>query len=88
MGRPATKPAKLKDGYYIELRNKGASSGIRIQRDTKEQMEHAMIDYERTKEVIFLGEVINGKFINEKKKARARAKAKKTAAKKAGKAKK
>jgi hypothetical protein len=72
MGRPATKPAKLKDGYYIELRNKGASSGIRIQRDTKEQMEHAMIDYEKTKEVILLGQVINGKFLNEKKKPKAK----------------
>mgnify|MGYP000079358769 CR=1 FL=1 len=76
MGRPATKPAKLKDGYYIELRNKGASSGIRIQRDTKEQMEHAMIDYKKTKEVIILGQVINGKYVNEKKKAKAKAKAK------------
>ena len=75
MGRPATKPAKLKDGYYIELRNKGASSGIRIQRDTKEQMEHAMIDYKKTKEVILLGQVINGKYVNEKKKAKAKAKA-------------
>lgn len=72
MGRPATKPAKLKDGYYIELRNKGASSGIRIQRDTKEQMEHAMIDYEKTKEVILLGQVINGKFLNDKKKPKTR----------------
>ncbi len=76
MGRPATKPAKLKDGYYIELRNKGASSGIRIQRDTKEQMEHAMIDYEKTKDVFFIGQVINGKFINEKKKPKAKKKAK------------
>ena len=67
MGRPATKPAKLKDGYYLELRNKGASSGIRIQRDTKEQVDFAIKDYQKTKEVIFLGHVKNGKFITEKK---------------------
>lgn len=67
MGRPATKPAKLKDGYYLELRNKGASSGIRIQRDTKEQVEFAIKDYQKTKEVIFLGHVINGKYVTEKK---------------------
>jgi len=68
MGRPPTKPAKLKDGYYLELRNKGASSGIRIQRDTKEQIDFAIKDYEKTKEVIILGEVKNGKFLNDKKK--------------------
>ena len=73
MGRPATKPAKLKDGYYIELRNKGASSGIRIQRDTKEQMEYAMIDYQRTKDVVYLGQVLNGKFVNDKKGKKKRA---------------
>ncbi len=67
MGRPSTKPAKLKDGYYLELRNKGASSGIRIQRDTKEQVEFAIKDYQKTKEVIFLGHVINGKYVTEKK---------------------
>jgi hypothetical protein len=65
MGRPATKPAKLKDGYYLELRNKGASSGIRIQRDTKEQVDFAIKDYQKTKEVIYLGRVKNGKFISE-----------------------
>ena len=67
MGRPATKPAKLKDGYYLELRNKGASSGIRIQRDTKEQVDFAIKDYQKTKEVIYLGHGKNGKFITEKK---------------------
>jgi hypothetical protein len=65
MGRPATKPAKLKDGYYLELRNKGASSGIRIQRDTKEQVDFAIKDYQKTKEVIYLGKVKNGKFVSE-----------------------
>ena len=70
MGRPATKPAKLKDGYYLELRNKGASSGIRIQRDTQEQVDFAIKDYQKTKEVIYLGQVKSGKFINEKKAAK------------------
>ena len=65
MGRPATKPAKLKDGYYLELRNKGASSGIRIQRDTKEQVDFAIKDYQKTKEVIYLGREKNGNFISE-----------------------
>ena len=44
MGRPATKPARLKDGFYIEVKNQG-SGGILIRRDTKEQMLLAAEDY-------------------------------------------
>ena len=51
MGRPPTKPKKLKDGYYIEVRNKGASSGIKIVRDTEELMHQAVEEYTRTKQV-------------------------------------
>lgn len=61
MGRPATKPTKLKDGYYIEVRNKGSKSGIKIRRDSKEAMMTAIKDYERVKDVIVLGKSKNGK---------------------------
>lgn len=61
MGRPATKPTKLKDGYYIEVRNKGSKSGIKIRRDSKEAMLMAIRDYERVKDVIVLGKSKNGK---------------------------
>jgi hypothetical protein len=61
MGRPATKPTKLKDGYYIEVRNKGSKSGIKIRRDSKEAMLTAIKDYERVKDVIVLGKSKNGK---------------------------
>jgi hypothetical protein len=61
MGRPATKPTKLKDGYYIEVRNKGSKSGIKIRRDSKEAMLTAIRDYERVKDVIVLGKSKNGK---------------------------
>ena len=64
MGRPPTKPKKLKDGYYIEVRNKGASSGIKIVRDTEEQMKMAVEEYSRTKEVVVLGESKDGKWVN------------------------
>ena len=30
MGRPPTKPKKLRDGFYIEVRNRGANSGIKL----------------------------------------------------------
>lgn len=64
MGRPATKPARLKDGFYIELRNQG-SGGILIRRDTREQMMLAAQDYSRTKEVIIRGEMKDDKWISE-----------------------
>jgi hypothetical protein len=42
IGRPATRPTELKDGYYIEVRNKNQKTGgIKIRRDTEEQMLYA-----------------------------------------------
>ncbi len=64
MGRPATKPAKLRDGFYIEVKNQGGN-GILVRRDTKEQMLLAIEDYSRTKEVSILGEMRNDKWIED-----------------------
>jgi hypothetical protein len=63
MGRPPTRPKKLRDGYYIEVRNKGAKTGIKIVRNTKEEMLKAIKDYSKTKEVVILGESRNGKWV-------------------------
>ncbi len=63
MGRPPTRPKKLRDGYYIEVRNKGAKTGIKIVRNTKEEMLKAIKDYSKTKEVVILGESKNGKWV-------------------------
>jgi len=68
MGRPATKPTKLKDGFYLEIRNKGSKSGIKIRRDTEKAMLIAVKDYERVKDVVILGEFKNGKPIAKAKK--------------------
>jgi hypothetical protein len=62
MGRPATKPARLKDGFYIEVKTLGSGS-IFIRRDTKEQMIIAAEDYSRTKQVVILGEMKNDKWL-------------------------
>lgn len=70
MGRPSTKPKKLKDGFYLEVKNQGAKSGIKIRRDTYDEMMLAKKNFERTKEVKVLGEVIDDTFVNEKKKKR------------------
>jgi len=74
MGRPPTKPKKLKDGFYIEVRNKRSSSGVKVRRDTREQMEHAIKEYERTKDIIVLGESVNGKWIDNPKKKKTKGK--------------
>ncbi|WP_107037500.1 hypothetical protein [Brumimicrobium mesophilum] len=67
MGRPPTRPAKLKDGFYIEVRNEGSkANGIKIRRDTKEEMQMAIEDYNRIKDVTVLGELKNDKWVNKK----------------------
>lgn len=70
MGRPSTKPKKLKDGFYLEVKNQGAKSGIKIRRDTFDEMMLAKKNFERTKEVKVLGEVIDDTFVDDKKKKR------------------
>ncbi|MBC9812054.1 hypothetical protein H9Y05_06130 [Crocinitomicaceae bacterium CZZ-1] len=63
MGRPPSKPARLKNGFYIEVKNPG-SGAIIIRRDTQEQMLMAAEEYARTKEVVVLGEMKNDKWVN------------------------
>jgi hypothetical protein len=67
MGRPPVKPKEFRNGFYIEVCNKGAKSGIKIVRDTKEEMLTAIKEYEKTKDIIVLGEFKNGKWLTESK---------------------
>lgn len=64
MGRPSTTSKDLRDGYYIEVRNKNKNSGVKIRRDTKEQLQLAIEEYKDSKDVIVLGESKNGKMID------------------------
>ena len=61
MGRPSTKPKDLRDGYYIEVKNKNQNSGIKIRRDTEAQLLMAIDEYKINKEVVVLGKQENGK---------------------------
>lgn len=61
MGRPSTKPTELRDGYYIEVRNKNQKSGVKIRRETVNQLLLAIDEYKDSKEVIILGKQENGK---------------------------
>ena len=67
MGRPATKPTELRDGFYIEIRNRGSKAGVKIRRDTKEQMLMAIKEYEKSKDVVVIGEVSKGKILDKVK---------------------
>jgi len=70
MGRPPTLPLKKKDGWYLEIRNKGAKTGTVLIRESEEAMLLAAKMYQNTKDVILLGEHRNGKPVDnsEKKK--------------------
>lgn len=69
MGRPPTRPAKLRDGFYIEVRNKGAKTGIKIRRESRSEMMEAVSEYRRVKEIIILGESKNDKWLEKPKQA-------------------
>lgn len=64
MGRPPTRQKELKDGFYIEVRNKGSKTGMKIRRETQQELEQMVKDYSKTKEVIILGESKDGKFVD------------------------
>ncbi len=68
MGRPATRPAKLKDGFYIEVKNKGDRSGIKIRRDNRAAMLDAVEEYRKIKDIVILGECKSDKWIESPKK--------------------
>jgi len=61
MGRPTTKLTDLKDGYYIEVRNKNQKSGVKIRRDSVSQLQLAINEYKERKEVVVLGKSVKGK---------------------------
>lgn len=67
MGRPPVLPKKKKDGFWLEVRNKGAKTGMILIRDSHEAMMRAAKQYQNTKDVIILGEHRNGKKVEEAK---------------------
>ena len=67
MGRPPVLPKKKKDGFWLEVRNKGAKTGMILIRDSYEAMMQAAKQYQNTKDVIILGEHRNGKKVDDAK---------------------
>ena len=84
MARPPTRSVNLKDGYYIELRRSGENKGMKVHRDSIEEIERAVKKYESVYNVVVIGKVVKGKVVDESKAEKKPAKkpAKKTTAKK------
>jgi len=61
-GRPATKPAKLREGFYVELKNKGSNSPVKMRRNNMAEVEMLIKQYEKIKETTFLGELKDGRW--------------------------
>ena len=56
-GRPRTVQAKIMDGFYIEVSNRGSTiKGVRIRSENKDDMESAAKQYGKYKSVVILGE--------------------------------
>lgn len=65
MGRPPTRPIRFRDGFYIEVRNKGASSGMKIRSNDEASMLAMAAEYSKIKDVIVLGEHKKDRWLNE-----------------------
>ncbi len=67
-GRPITRPAVLKDGFYFEVRNKSTDpgTGIKIWKATYEEMLAGAAEYRKTKQVTILGAYKNGSPVKNK----------------------
>ncbi len=60
-----SKKISLKDGFYIEIKASGSShqSPILVRRNSKEEIDLALKQYGKTKNVRFYGEVKNSKLV-------------------------
>ncbi|MBC8048280.1 MAG: hypothetical protein H7Y00_15880 [Fimbriimonadaceae bacterium] len=57
IGRPPVREAKLKDGFYVEIRNRGAKErGIKIHCANEKELELLKARYGTTKDIVVLGE--------------------------------
>lgn len=69
-GRPPSRPVAFADGFYIEVRNRGTDPGhgVKLRKNTREEMLQAAEEYRKTKLVIILGEYKDGEPVSKKEK--------------------
>lgn len=67
-GRPPTKPVVFKDGFYIEVRNRGTDPGhgVKLRYPSRELMLQAAEEYRKIKLVVVLGEFKDGEQLSKK----------------------
>jgi hypothetical protein len=65
MGRPPTRPTRLRDGFYVEVRQKGANSGMKIWSPDKQSMLQMAEMYRHTRDVVVLGEHRKDQWVTE-----------------------
>lgn len=63
MRRSSTKLKNLRDGFYLEIRNRNSKIGVKIRRDSKDQLLRTIEMYKNSKDIIVLGKIENGKMI-------------------------
>ncbi len=59
-GRPPIRQVQLRDGFYIEVCNKGNNKGVKIRSESLEAMNEAASRNASGKDVIILGEYKGG----------------------------
>ena len=67
-GRPPSGPPVFRDGFYIEVRNRGTDpgSGVKVRKETREEMLAAAEEYRKIKLVVILGEYKDGEQVNKR----------------------
>lgn len=63
MARNNSKKKALKDGFYIEVRNQNQKNGIKIRRDTLNQLQVAIKKYKINKDVEVIGRILEGQMV-------------------------
>lgn len=69
-GRPVTRQRELREGFYLELKTKGSNSPVKIRRESKAEIEVAIEQYGKSKEVVYLGQVKDGTWQDGKNKGK------------------
>ena len=64
MGRLPTRPITLRNGFYIEVKIKGAKNGFKIRSESRAEMMKSVDTYKKIKDVTILGELKKGKWID------------------------
>ncbi len=66
----SSRTINLKDGFYIEILPKFGGQSIMVRRETDEELKKLMVQYQKSKNVNYIGEVKDGKPLDPTKRKR------------------